>query len=351
MLFSFMFFSTLPACSQNIYDLLIKAVKYADDNQFDSVWTPERHFDPFGAIFPNPAITSAAISTMTKYIKIRAGSLVTPLHNTIRIVEDWAMVDNLSNGRVGISFAPGWNINDFVLYPERYENRRDVMFEQLKEIRRLWEGEPFIKNRGDGNAIELFVYPSPIQKNLPIWITSVGSEQTFYDAASVGANILTHLIDQDQKELSLKINLYRTRLRECGFDPSNHIITLMLHTFINPDQNYVLSKVREPLLEYMRQSIRFCTKPSQGLCIEESLYIEGNNAYEELLELKLNNYLKNSSLIGSSNKCKHLIEALIEVGVDEIACLLDFGIDSNEIMRNLTYLNDLKCYFSENKCN
>ena len=349
MLFSFMFFSSLPAGAHNIYDLLIKAVKYADENKFDSVWTPERHFDPFGAIFPNPAITSAAISIMTDYVKIRAGSLVTPLHNTIRIVEDWSMVDNLSNGRVGISFAPGWNINDFVLYPERYENRRNVMLKQLKEIRRLWEGDSFTKIRSDGKVVELFVYPSPIQKSLPIWITSVGSKQTFYEAASVGANILTHLVDQDQQELSSKITLYRARLQECGFDPSNHTITLMLHTFINPDQNYVLSKVRGPLLEYMKQSIRFCAKSSEDLCIERSLHIENNNVYDELLELKLNNYLENSSLIGSSSKCQRLIEDLIEVGVDEIACLLDFGIEANEIIKNLTYINDLKCHFNKNK--
>lgn len=347
MLFSFMFFSVLPTCTTNLYDLLIRVAQYADEHGFESIWTPERHFDPFGALFPNPAITSAAISTVTKRVKIRAGSLVAPLHSTIRIVEDWAMVDNISNGRIGISFAPGWNINDFILYPHRYENRREVMLKQIKEIRRLWEGECIIKKRSDGKIVELFIYPPPIQKNLPIWVTSVGSNQSFYEAASIGANILTHLLDQDEKELASKIKLYRMRLRECGFDPSNHIVTVMLHTFINPDPQYVLSKTRVPLLEYMRQSIRFCNKSAQEKYPEELLPINCESTYKELLELKLNDYLE-TSLIGSFEKCTRRIENLIALDVNEVACLLDFGINDDDIIKNLIHIKELRHKFEVN---
>src|SRR5690606_23303152 len=87
------------------YRVLIEGAKYADENGFAAVWTPERHFHAFGGLFPNPSVASAALSTITKNVKLRAGSCVSPLHHPARIAEEWALVDNLSDGRVGISFA------------------------------------------------------------------------------------------------------------------------------------------------------------------------------------------------------------------------------------------------------
>ena len=58
---------------------------------------------------------------VTERIEIRAGSVVLPLHNPIRCAEDWSVVDNLSNGRVGLSFASGWHANDFALAPDNFK--------------------------------------------------------------------------------------------------------------------------------------------------------------------------------------------------------------------------------------
>ena len=110
------------------YRLLIEGAKYFDENGFAAVWTPERHFHAFGGPYPNPAVTGAAVAAVTKNVKIRAGSCVVPLHHPIRIAEEWAVVDNLSNGRVEIAAASGWNPNDFVLRPESHANSKQVMF-------------------------------------------------------------------------------------------------------------------------------------------------------------------------------------------------------------------------------
>src|SRR5579862_6086132 len=106
------------------YELLLEGARFADANNFTAVWTPERHFHPFGGLYPNPSVTSAAIAAVTQRVKIRAGSVVAPLHDPIRIAEEWAIVDNLSNGRVAISFASGWQVNDFVLAPENHAKRK-----------------------------------------------------------------------------------------------------------------------------------------------------------------------------------------------------------------------------------
>src|SRR6185312_5121833 len=83
------------------YRLLLDGARFADARGFDSIWLPERHFHPFGGIFPNPSVLAAAVAVATKRLAIRAGSVVLPLHHPLRVAEEWAVVDQLSRGRVG----------------------------------------------------------------------------------------------------------------------------------------------------------------------------------------------------------------------------------------------------------
>src|SRR5206468_528301 len=126
--FSLMFFSSTDQVHpHDRYDLLLNAAVFADQHGFTAVWTPERHFHAFGGLFPNPSVTSAALAMVTRRVALRAGSLVSPLHDVIRIAEEWAVVDNLSGGRVGVSFGSGWNVDDFVLAPNTYAQRQARM--------------------------------------------------------------------------------------------------------------------------------------------------------------------------------------------------------------------------------
>ena len=168
------------------YRLLLEGAKFADTHGFAAVWTPERHFHAFGGLYPNPAVTSAAVAAVTERVEIRAGSVVLPLHNPIRVAEEWSVVDNLSNGRVGLSFASGWHANDFVLAPENFDDRRELMAAGIETIRALWRGESVPARSGDGRDIEVAMFPPPVQREPPIWITAGGSPATFEMAGRDG---------------------------------------------------------------------------------------------------------------------------------------------------------------------
>src|SRR5215467_4725074 len=111
------------------YEFVIEAARYAEANGFTAVWLPERHFTAMGSLYPNPAVLHAALARETRRLRLRAGSVVLPLHSPLRIAEEWAVVDNLSGGRVELSFAPGWNPGDFVLAPDHYSRRYEVLYE------------------------------------------------------------------------------------------------------------------------------------------------------------------------------------------------------------------------------
>src|SRR6186713_2751648 len=151
MKFSLMFFaSSEEALSGDKYRLILQSARFADASGFASLWVPERHFTEFGSLYPNPAVLQAAVAASTQRIRLHAGSVVAPIHNPLRIAEEWSMVDNLSHGRVGISFASGWNADDFVFAPEKYANRQDEMLASIRTVQSLWRGEPLEATSGSG---------------------------------------------------------------------------------------------------------------------------------------------------------------------------------------------------------
>src|SRR5262249_3369310 len=158
----FYFASAEQGAAEDSYKLLIEGAKFADRHGFKAVWTPERTFHSFGGFLPNPSLTSAAIAAITERIQIRAGSVVLPLHHPVRVAEEWAVVDNLSKGRVGISFASGWNTDDFLFAPENYARRKEVTMREVETVRRLWRGEAVTFAGIDGQDLRVKTLPRPV---------------------------------------------------------------------------------------------------------------------------------------------------------------------------------------------
>ena len=229
---SLFFFSADSAEQQGgKYQMLLESAKFADEHGFAAVWTPERHFQRFGGLYGSPSVTGAALAVITKHISIRAGSVVLPLQNPLRVAEEWAMIDNLSNGRVAIAAASGWHANDFVLSPDTYQNRYDDMYEKIAIVQKLWRGEKVSLANGVGVKTEVNILPAPIQRELPIWLTGQ-SDDTFLNAGRLGFNVLTanFALNHDLKEFVRKAKLYRDAI-QTHHGCRGHI-TLMAHTFV-----------------------------------------------------------------------------------------------------------------------
>jgi len=344
------------------YHLLIEGAKFGDRHGFASVWTPERHFHAFGGLYPNPAVASAAIASVTERISIRAGSCVLPLHNPIRVAEEWALVDNLSKGRVGISFASGWQPNDFVLKPENFANRKEILFRDIEVVRKLWRGEAVSMPGPNGDLIEVRTLPRPIQSELPVWITAAGNPETFRMAGEGGFNILTHLLGQSVEELKAKISVYRQAWEKKGHPGKGHV-TVMLHTFIGDDIDRVREIVRKPMTDYLRSSVEliklaawsFPTFKSQAEAIGKNPLeiFESQDLTEEDMEALLahafERYFETSGLFGTPTSCLEMVDQLRGIDVDEIACLIDFGVASDVVLAHLDQLMQLKELASSKK--
>ncbi|MFO0876008.1 MAG: MupA/Atu3671 family FMN-dependent luciferase-like monooxygenase [Gemmataceae bacterium] len=340
--FSLMFFGSDEGhAASEKYEMVISAAKFADQNGFSALWVPERHFTRMGSLYPNPAVLQAAVARETKRLKLRSASVVLPLHNPIRIVEEWSCVDNLSHGRIEISFAPGWNPGDFLFYPERYADRYDITYKGLDHIRSLWAGEMVDAVDGEGKAIRVRTYPTPVQKDLTIWMTCAGSERSFQAAGKHGCHLLTHLFDQDVETLAKKIKLYREARAAAGYDPATGRVAVTLHTYLGDTLADVQKAVRGPYADYLRENMGLLEKlaASRGLAID--LKRLGADEMAMAIDWLFEKFLRKRSLMGTPDSCAELVEQLIEVDVQDIACLIDFGPSAQAILDSLPLLGKL----------
>jgi natural product biosynthesis luciferase-like monooxygenase protein len=353
--FSLFYFASDDAHdTRDSYRLLMEGARFADREGFAAVWTPERHFHAFGGLYPNPAVTSAAIAAMTTRVQIRAGSCVIPLHHPVRVAEDWAFVDNLSNGRVGISFASGWQPNDFVLAPQNFARRQEVMAEHIAIVRRLWRGEAVGFPGPHGNLVETRTLPRPVQKDIPVWITAAGNPKTFEQAGALGCRLLTHLLGQSVDDVAEKLRLYRAAWHQAGHPGDGHV-TLMLHTFVAPDEDLARETAREPMKRYLRSAMDLVRKAAwtfptfvqraaadgrTPLEIMESAPLS-EAEMDALLDHAFQRYYGTSALIGTPERCLEMVDKVQAAGVDEIACLIDFGIAPDTVLAHLQHLKAL----------
>lgn len=326
--------------AQGKYRLYLEGAKFADRHSFSSVWTPERHFHQKGGLYPNPSVLSSALAVATEKIQLRAGSVVMPLHNPLRVAEEWSIVDNLSRGRVGISFVSGWVPNDFAFFPERYANKRDEMFKGISEVQKLWRGEKISTRDGAGKMADIGIFPKPIQSELPIWLTCSGSPEMFVEAGELGFNVLTSLQTQPIDEVAVKLKAYREARAKAGHDPETGHVSMMMHTFVGQNKEQVLQKVRGPLSDFLRSHVDLIKTFTKSLEIEAGL--DKKELVDSVVGFAVERYYRTASLIGTPQSCVPMIERLKSIGVNEVACLIDFGVDVQSTLESLVHLDELK---------
>ena len=336
--FSLFYFATDPGDkADEKYKLMFDGARYADENGFRAVWTPERHFGTFGGIYPNPAITAAALASVTSRVQIRAGSCVLPLHDPVRVAEDWSVIDNISGGRVGIGFAAGYAPKDFALAPDKFEARREILARDVQTVKALWRGESVRRVNGLGEMTDIQIRPRPLQDSLPAWVTTTGNPEAFRHAGRMGDNVLTHLMGQSLEALAEKIEAYREAWCAAGH-PGRGIVTLLAHTFIAADEDVIFRHVKEPFKKYLVESVGTPQAPAGS--------VQGGGARESdveaLSERAFQRYYQSNALLGTPERCLPLVRRIQAAGVDEIACLIDFGVDPALVLESLPNLARLR---------
>ena len=345
--FSLFYWGNDDGIGRDKYRSLLEGAQFADKNGFCAVWTPERHFHAFGGPYPNPSVTGAAVAAVTQNLAVRAGSCVAPLHHTARIAEEWAVIDNLTNGRTGLAIASGWQPDDFVLRPQNTPPKnKPAMFEAIRDLRALWAGETVAFPRANGEMHGVVTQPRPVSKKLNVWVTTAGNPETWKEAGSNGCNVLTHLLGQSVDEVAAKIVIYHDALRAAGHDPDDFTVTLMLHSFLSDTREKAHDIAREPMKDYLRAAAGLIKqyawafpafKKPKG--VDNPMQIDlgtlDDDEMDGILEFAFARYFNDSGLFGTIDDAIARIKEVKAIGVTEVACLIDYGIDVDLVLEGL----------------
>ena len=335
------------------YHLLLEGAKFADRNGFASLWTPERHFHAFGGAYPNPSVTGAAVAAVTERLDVRAGSCVAPLHHPARIAEEWAVIDNMTGGRAGIAFASGWQPDDFILRPENTPPaNKPALYDTLEKVRALWRGDAVDFPTATGGMHAAATYPRPVQPELPVWITTAGNPETWREAGAMGAHVLTHLLGQTIDEVEGKIALYHAALREAGHDPADFDVTMLLHTYVAESRDAARETARGPMKDYLRSAAGLIKqyawafpafKKPKGVDNPAQIDLGAleEAELEAILDFAFERYFDDAGLFGTVEDAAARADQLSQIGITEIACLIDYGIDAATVLDGLRPLAEV----------
>ena len=194
-----------------------------------------------------------------------------------------------------------------------------------------------------GTEVRLRLFPLPTRPDIPIWVTTLGSPETYARAGAIGARILTNLIDQSVEDLAGRIRVDREAYRQAGHDPVRAGVTVLVHTFLGENRE---GRRRRP------KSRSADTSVPQSICFKRTaesvgLHADFTRLSEEdrrvLFERAYERYVADRAIIGTPQfACRPIVDALAAAGVDEIACFIDFGLDRETVLSHLPHLVALR---------
>jgi alkanesulfonate monooxygenase SsuD/methylene tetrahydromethanopterin reductase-like flavin-dependent oxidoreductase (luciferase family) len=208
----------------DFYAEQLAQTRYAEELGYDEIWLTEHHFAEDGY---SPAILpiASAIGAITTRIRIGTYLVLLPLHNAVRVAEDAATVDIISNGRFDLGVGQGYAPGEFAAYGIDRKARARRLEEGIEVMRGAWTQEDFSYAGKHYNVHNIRLMPRPIQSpHPPLWI-GAGAPKAIERAARMGCHYQSLASPQSQK-------IYDDALRKAGRDPKNFNAAQLHFTYV-----------------------------------------------------------------------------------------------------------------------
>src|SRR6202050_2517229 len=170
--------------NQFVADITAEAL-YADKLGMHSAWIGEHHFNSLG-VLSCPDLVLAYVAANTSRIRLAPAVTVTPLHQPIRVAEQWATLDLLSNGRVDFACGRGYDRREYEPFHVSFDDNQSIFEAGLELVRKLLEAEGRLSHRGKHYAFDdVRITPKPVQRPIPTYVGSF-SKPSIELAAGLG---------------------------------------------------------------------------------------------------------------------------------------------------------------------
>jgi probable LLM family oxidoreductase len=229
---------------------LMEEIELADQLGLDMFALGEHHRPEY--LVSSPAVVLAAAAVKTKNIRLSSAVTVISSDDPVRVYQDFATVDLLSNGRAEIMAGRGSFIESFPLFGYDLEEYDDLFQEKLQLLMKLQQSERITwsgKHRAE--LRDLGVYPRAVQAAMPVWIAVGGTPQSAVRAAVLGLPMALAIIGGEPDRFTPFVDLYRNTGKNIKRDPSTMKVSINSHGYIAEDAKQARDEYFPPYAEVM----------------------------------------------------------------------------------------------------
>ncbi len=225
---------TLP----EVYAQCLRQIRAIDGLGYDSVWITEHHFVEDGYM-PSFVAAAGAVAAATQRVSISSNVLLMPFHHPIRLAEDLAVLDNLSNGRMMLGVGLGYAHHEFRAFGVERRHRVSLTEEGIQILRLAWNEARFSFAGKRYTFEDVAVRPRPVQVGgPPLWIAAM-SEAGARRAARLGA----HILPQGRQRVVL--DPWRAELAARGGRVEDFRVGILRPLIVTSDRKAVAAEVNQ----------------------------------------------------------------------------------------------------------
>ncbi|HVV92608.1 MAG TPA: LLM class flavin-dependent oxidoreductase [Hyphomicrobiales bacterium] len=307
--------------NQFVSDILDEAI-YADELGLHSVWIGEHHFSTLG-VLSCPDIVLANVAARTKNVRLAPAVTVLPLHNPIRVAEQWATLDLLSGGRVDFAAGRGYDQREYGPLGGDFANNQAIFTEGMEIVRALWAADEPISHAGKHYSFnDIAITPKPVQRPIPSYVASF-SKPSIELAGRLGCGLVVAPFAAALSFGGLKqvAELYHEACSRHGQTPGRLICSYFLHFADNQIEEQA---ARERQIRYYRECV-ISALPSDPATAPPS-YRYSIDMVDRLKKVQPQDLTENSVLLGKSDHIASTLGKVREAGFDEVILYFNVGL-------------------------
>jgi natural product biosynthesis luciferase-like monooxygenase protein len=311
----------------------------AESLGFDSTWPAEHHFSEYG-FCGSPQLTLAAIAERTSRIRLGTGVVVLPFHHPLRVAEDFAFLDQLSDGRVSLGLGRGYQPTEYKGFGVDQTASREIFNEGVEIIRQAWTQERVNFKGIHYNIEDLEVRPHPFQKPTPPMYSAVLSPESFRMAGRSGMNLMmSAAFGATAEQAQAGIVEYRAGRKQAGLDPAGGKIACLLMVYVADSVDRAHKEFKDPVEWYYKTIAKYVANKGK--------VVKGYEMYSKTQQLANNLTFEvllggTSMVCGDVDHCADRLSSLAKsYGFDELLIWTRLGgLDTKKVLRSMELLSD-----------
>ncbi len=313
-------------------------VDAAEESGFHSIWLAERHFQPQRSVLSSPIVVAGAIADRTERVRIGIAVQVLPLNHPIRIAEEAATVDQISQGRFNFGIGRSGLTISYSGYNIPYSESRGRFWESLEVIKRAWTTDEFSYDGEYYHFRNVGLMPKPYQKPHPPMRMAAASPESFTRAGSLGIPIFVNVGFGTFADLKSRVATFSDAWREAGIPGEPDVgIRVPVYTSTNPAK--ARSEPRDSMLAfYQRQANLMISRlGDEGVADPEGM----RRRAEALSQLTYEEVLASRVVFGAPAEIiQQLLRLKQELGLSMVVADVNAGgrVPPNQVLESMKLL-------------